>query len=380
MNDTLAIEHLKEILQIDTTNPPGNERLVADKLQSIFAAYGIPTEEVVYEEDRVNVIATLRGDGSSTEVIGLSGHMDVVPPGEQPWDYPPFSATEQDGKIYARGACDMKSGLMAIVATMCRLKQSRKELPFDVKCFASVGEEAGAVGAKQLAEGGYTDDVSAMIVTEPTSGNVIITHKGALWLELTTRGRTAHGSRPDRGVNALMHMVAIMNELNRSEFQLSHETDPRLGGPTMSMNVLSAGSNTNVVPDLCRLQLDIRTVPSMQHEDVIRAVQDRIDSVNKTIPELDAHISVLNDLPPMQTEEDHPFAQFVLEHFQRPAKGMTGYTDGSQFMRAQSKYPIIIWSAIRGETAHQPNEWVAIDDYVQTIEQLEGLLWHYGSR
>ncbi|MBM7631351.1 ArgE/DapE family deacylase [Geomicrobium sediminis] len=375
INDSIAIQALKEVLEMDTSNPPGNEELVANKLQFIFTEYGIETTAIAHSAGRTNLIATLPGDGSTDEVIGLSGHMDVVPPGDVPWDSLPFDPVEVDGKIYARGACDMKSGLMAAVAVLCRIKHEGIKLPFDLKLFASIGEERGAIGAKQLTEEGYTDCLSAMIITEPTNGRVITSHKGALWLRITTHGKTAHGSKPERGVNALMHLISIVNELQRAlRFDAN---DEKLGRPSFSFNVMNSGKNTNMVPDQSSVEIDIRTLPGQSHASIVQDIKNHIQHVRAQHPELQASVEVINDLPPLETDDHHQFVEFACEHLNSRTFGMSGYTDGSRYQMGTSDYPIIVWSGIEGSTAHQPNEVVYIDHYTKTIEQLQSLLMAY---
>ncbi|QDI91753.1 M20 family peptidase [Salicibibacter halophilus] len=383
MKQAQAIDWLKAILRTNTVNPPGNEERVAEQLEELFFEYGIQTERVPYADGRTNLIATLKGDGSTDKVLGLCGHMDVVPTGDRKWSYEPFAAEEKDGKIYARGACDMKSGLMACVMAMIQLKEAGIKLAGDVKLLATVGEEAGAVGAKQLVEEAYADDLDAMIIAEPTGSNIVVTHKGALWVAITCYGKTAHGSRPHKGVNALVHMNEIMNALLSERFQMPFSRDALLGEPTSSMNVISAGGNTNVVPDSCTLKLDIRSVPSQNHNDIVADIQNVIDEVKENLPDLQAEICVENDLPPMQTAPDHAFVDFLLDFYEsetgerKTPRGMSGYTDGSQFMKNKEGFPIVIWSGIQGSTAHQPNEYVDIAEYLRTIDLFKAVTQKY---
>ncbi|QQK77994.1 ArgE/DapE family deacylase [Salicibibacter cibarius] len=383
MEQTKAIDWLKAILRTDTVNPPGNEERVAKQLEALFLECDIQTERVPYSDGRMNLIATLKGDGGSDKVLGLCGHMDVVPTGDRQWSYDPFAADEVDGKIYARGACDMKSGLMACVMAMIQLKEAGVKLAGDVKLLATVGEEVGAVGAKQLVEEGHADDLDALIIAEPTKSEIVVTHKGALWIAITCYGKTAHGSRPHHGVNALMHMNEIMNALLSDRFQMKYRRETLLGEPTFSMNAISAGANTNVVPDSCTLKLDIRSVPSQDHKEIVADIQSIIDEVKESLPDLNADIHVENDLSPMQTAPDHAFVDFLLDFYEsetgerKTPRGMSGYTDGSQFMKNKKDFPIVIWSGIQGSTAHQPNEYVDIADYLRTIDLFKAVAQEY---
>jgi succinyl-diaminopimelate desuccinylase len=381
-----AINSLKEVLRIKSVNPPGNEEPVAKKLKELLEQYDIETELVPHSEGRANLIAYLRGANHNEEshrVLGLSGHMDVVPTGDVKWKYDPFAAEEVDGKIYARGASDMKSGLMSCVMAMIALKEENIQLNGDIKLLASVGEEVGAVGAKQLVDKGYVSDLSAMIIAEPKDGEIVVSHKGAFWTQITCYGKTAHGSQPHKGINALLHLHEIINGILSDDFQLKYETDPLLGEPTYSINVIEGGSNTNVVPDRCSVNIDFRTVPSQSHSDILDQLKEVIEKAKKKYPDLNAEIKILNDLAPLITSKDDPFVQLVQEVCEdalgekREPKGMTGYTDASQFMKAEKDFPIIVWSTIGGETVHQPNEYVEIEKYLKGIEMFQSIAKSY---
>ncbi|TMN21711.1 ArgE/DapE family deacylase [Lentibacillus cibarius] len=385
MDRQFSIDKLKEILRINTANPPGNEEDVAKNLRYLFESYGIETELVPHSEGRVNLIANLRGRNTKKfrRVLGLSGHMDVVPPGDVKWDYNPYAADEVDGKIYARGACDMKSGLMSCVMAMITLKEEDVQLDGDIKLLASVGEETGAVGAKQLVDEGYAEDLDALIIAEPSGGDIVVSHKGAFWTQITCYGKTAHGSRPHHGINAVLHIHEIINQILSEDFQLKYEPDPLLGEPTYSINVINGGSNTNVVPDQCSVNIDFRTVPSQDHQDIIDELNRVIETVRKQYPELKADISILNNLAPLNTQENDPFVHILQEVLQertselKEPKGMTGYTDSSQFMKALNNFPIIVWSTIDGKTAHQPNEYVEIEKYLKGIDLFKAIAQKY---
>jgi succinyl-diaminopimelate desuccinylase len=381
-----AIDPLKDILRVKSVNPPGSEELVAEKLKELLEQYGIETELVPHSEGRVNLIAYLKesnNNAMSRRVLGLSGHMDVVPTGGVKWEHEPFAAEEVDGKIYARGACDMKSGLMSCVMAMIALKEENIQLNGDIKLLASVGEEAGAIGAKQLVEEGYANDLDALIIAEPSDSEIVVRHKGALWTQINCYGKTAHGSRPQHGINALLHIHEIISGILSDDFQLKYETDSLLGEPTYSINVIKGGSNTNVVPDQCSVNIDFRTVPSQNHSEILDQLNKVIEKTKKKHPDLNAEINILNDLAPLRTPKDNPFVQLVQEVCQeafgekKEPQGMSGYTDGSQFMNAANDFPIIIWSTIDGETAHQPDEHVEIQKYLRGIDLFKSIAQKY---
>ncbi|MFD1360910.1 ArgE/DapE family deacylase [Lentibacillus salinarum] len=371
MDQEQAKSFLKDIINVNSVNPPGNETEVANKLKALFDEHDIETELVEYDENRTNLIAHLRGDKDGP-VLGLTGHMDVVPPGENEWEHNPFGAEEEDGKIYGRGACDMKSGLVGCVMAMVSLKEEGLPQSGEITLLATVGEEAGAVGAHQLTEKGYADQLDALIIAEPTYNQMKISHKGALWPQIITYGKTAHGSMPENGINAVRHMNEIIHQILGESFELSYEEDDLLGGPTYSVGVIKGGSNTNVVPDQCFATIDIRTVPSQDHQQIIEQIEQVIETVRKKYPDLKAEIRSLNDQSPVKTSSEDPFVQLVQDvvkesNGQAELGGMTGYTDGSQFIHANKKFPIVVLGPGETSIAHQPDEYVEIDKYLDSI-------------
>lgn len=373
MDNNQAVSLLKKIVQINSVNPPGNETLVADELKKLLEEHGIETELVEYSDGRSNLIATLNGS-TTGKVLGFTGHMDVVPPGQMEWEYDPFEAEEVDGKIYGRGSCDMKSGLMAFVLAMMSLKEEDVPLEGSIKLLATIGEETGAIGAGQLTEKGYADDLDALIVGEPSNNEIVTSHKGALWLEITTYGKTAHGSSPDLGVNAVEHMNEIINQIQSDNFKLPYEYDELLKEPTFSVNAIEGGSSMNVVPDYCSMKLDIRTLPSQNHQEILENVHEMVELSKVRYPNMEAEVKVAADLEPVKTNIDDPFVDLTLKASESVSgpreapKGFTGITDACAFKEAKKDFPIIVMGPGDIRLAHQPNEYVEIEEYLNSIE------------
>jgi len=372
MNQEQAKSLLKDIIQIKSINPPGNEAAVAEKLKTFFDEHGIETELIKYDDNRTNLIARLKGD-TEGPVLGLTGHMDVVRIGENEWEHDPFGAEEKDGKIYGRGTSDMKSGLVACAMAMVLLKEEGLPKKGEITLLATVGEETGAVGSRQLTEKGYADSLDALIVAEPTENHIKIAHKGALWPQIITHGKTAHGSMPEEGTNAVIHMNEIIHRMVSEEFELKYEEDKLLGGPTLSIGVIKGGSNTNVVPDQCFVKIDIRTVPSQDHKQIIDQIKHVIQSAQEKYPDLKADIQLLNDQNPVRTSSEDPFVKLVQETSkslggQTTLGGITAYTDSSQFTNANKAFPVVMLGPGETSLAHQPDEYVEVGEYLNSIQ------------
>lgn len=187
MDQAHAEEILKKVIAIPTVND--NEKEVADYLASLFAPYedqGVTIEELAYSPGRSNLIVTI-GEGETT--LGFSGHQDVVDPGDlADWDTDPFVPTIKEGRLIGRGASDMKSGLAAVVCAMLAMLEEKK-VPGKIKLIATVGEESGEYGAAQVTDAGLADDLSALVIAEPTDGmrQICYTSKGVVDYHVTSK-------------------------------------------------------------------------------------------------------------------------------------------------------------------------------------------------
>lgn len=379
-----AIAFLQRVVRIRSVNPPGDELPVALALKELFDAHGVENRLVDLGNHRANLVAWLRGQGpeSGRRVLALSGHTDVVPPGQVKWQRDPFSGDIENGRLYGRGSCDMKSGLVALAFALLELKAEGVQLNGDVKFLASAGEEAGAFGAKHFFDSGEMEGVSALLIGESTHHDVVVAHKGALWVEVICYGKTAHGSTPDQGVNAIVHMNRFLNAL-LDRFELVYEPDPLLGHPTFNVAVIEGGVKTNVVPDRCSVQIDFRTVPGQRHEDIVTALNRLLDELHEEDATFRGEVRVFNDLPPVGTDPDDPFVQTVVHSVREvvgrdPAvRGMNGYTDGAALAPPHSPVPLVILGGGDDHMAHQPDESVELEAFLQSIDVYKTVIRRY---
>lgn len=370
-----AVEFLKKIVKINSVNPPGNELAVAREIQALLEEHCIENELIEFEGGRANLIARLRGrrNGIYSKVLALSGHMDVVPPGKTKWKHGVFSANEVNGRIYGRGTCDMKGGLTALIFAMIVLKNEGVQLNGDLKLLVTAGEEVDAIGAKHLVKAGHMDDVTAIIIAEPTNNEVCIAEKGALWVEITTFGRTAHGSSPSDGINAIEHMRHVLNALDQN-FRFDKTPDDLLGSPTYSITTIDGGVKTNVIPDQCKLQIDFRTVPPQNHQDILQQLNEVLRSISHEIADFDYKINVINDMPPVKTNHEDGFVKVTREIAEgfygepKEPKGVPYYSDGAILVGPSSNIPLVIFGAANPRYAHQPDECIEIEPFLSSID------------
>lgn len=366
-----AISLLAELIRANTVNPPGNEKAAAEILASALRKNDISSDLRPLEPGRANLTARLKGSGGGKTLV-FSGHMDTVPAGDALWSCDPFGGEVSGGRIWGRGAADMKSGLAAMTMALVELSREGAALRGDLILAATAGEETDSAGAFAMVRDGSLKDAGAMVIGEPTGGRVVCAHKGALWLEVTCRGLSAHGSMPEQGVSAIDHMVRFINELNRG-FRFRYEKDALLGGPTFSLGTISGGSAVNMVPDLCTLQVDMRTVPGQDHREILSDLKDIFRRLEQDSPARFG-LRVINDRDPVGTSPEGPFVKLALDTSAevfggfRPPKGGTYFTDASAFLQGfETGFPVVICGPGEETEAHKPDESVAISQYLDSI-------------
>ena len=229
-----------------SVNPPGDELPLAEYIASTLRKFGLEVELVRHSPTRASVLAHLKGLGEKPGLL-YNGHLDTVPVGTQKWTHDPFGGEMAEDKIWGRGAVDMKGGLAALMVTAKALAEARMTLKGDFILAATAGEETDSQGATAIASRSGLKPLQALVIGEPSNNGIYVAEKGALWLELTTHGKTAHGATPELGRNAVMMMWKLIGELEK--LQIPHEEHSMLGGFTRSVNTIAGGMKTNVVPD-----------------------------------------------------------------------------------------------------------------------------------
>lgn len=370
LNKDEIVELLQKMIKFKTVNPPGDETPLAEFLADEMISFGMEAAVERLNENRANVTGRLRGTGERKSLL-FNGHLDTVPPGDIKWEYSPYSAEVIGNKIFGRGSADMKSGLAAMIIAAKAIKESNIELKGDLIISATAGEETDSIGSVRFLENGGLDGVGAIVIGEPSSCGINVSEKGAFWLKITTYGKTAHGAFPYRGINAIVHMNALIAELVNYKF--TYKENKLLGYPTMNISTIKGGVKTNVVPDACEVTIDIRTVPGMKHQDILSDLLDIISMLKNSIEGFNASIEVLNDRPSVETLCDDPFVMLAKEVIEEELnkveepKGVNFYTDASVFLPA-TNLPAIFYGPGDAEMAHQPNEYVQVDRVLEAAK------------
>lgn len=364
-----TVELLQKMIGFKTVNGPGDELPLAEFIREKLEEIGVEAVVDDFGDNRGNVVGRVKGSGER-EALLFNGHTDTVPPGDIQWEYGPYSGKVADGKIYGRGSADMKGGLAAMLIALKAVKKAGWKLKGDFIYSATAGEETDSIGAVKFVKDDGLEGVGAIIIGEPSSNGINVAEKGAFWVEITTYGKTAHGAFPDNGINAIVHMNALLSEL--ISYKFDYEVNQLLGHPTMNISTINGGVKTNVVPDKCTITIDMRTVPGMNHDDIIKSFEKLIEKLSSQIDGFKADISVLNNRAAVETKTDHPFVKMAQEvirdEFRKEvdAKGVNFYTDASVFLPAK-KLPCIFYGPGDASMAHQPNEFITIDSLMEAV-------------
>lgn len=364
---TRAVELAAELIRFDTINPPGQEAACTAHLARLLENAGFRCEEVPLADGRPNLIARIGGK-SEKPPIAFTGHTDTVPLGAQDWSVPPHGGIIKDGRLWGRGASDMKSGVAAFVVAATKLAHRLEGTP-GVILYITAGEETGSEGAFVLARRGMRGQAGALVVAEPSDNRPFCGHKGALWLKATTRGVTAHGSMPDKGVNAVYAAARAVMRLEAFDFNIARHAV--MGAPTLNVGNFHGGLNVNSVPDRAEVGIDIRTLPGMQHARLL----DQLGSYLGPGVALKTQV----DVESVWTAPDNPWMQDVFGIY-AAVSGTTPvveaapyFTDASALTPALGGVPTVILGPGPAHMAHQTDEWcdcARIDEATAIYERL----------
>jgi succinyl-diaminopimelate desuccinylase len=338
----------------------------------------------------VNVLGTRRGR-SARPAVHLNGHFDVVPAGSG-WTVDPFAGIVRDGRIYGRGACDMKAGLAAAVYAAEAIRRADVALTGTLQISGTVDEESGGfAGVAYLAERKRLshEDVDYVIIPEPLNvDRVCIGHRGVYWFELETRGRMAHGSMPFLGVSAIEHMTLVLEHLRKDltpSLQTRTTSMPVVPAAarhaTLNINAIAGGQSvdghqTPCVADVCRAVFDRRFLPEERFEAVKAEVEALIERAAAEIPGLQLILRDLMVVHPVQTPAASPLIRTLERRIadvlgrQAVQVASPGTYDHKHVDRIGGIKHCVAYGPGILDLAHQPDEWCAIDDLINATKVL----------
>ncbi len=363
-------KHLtRDLLHFNTINPPGQERDCARHLGKMLQDAGFTVEYHEFADTRTSVVATIGGKQQKPPIC-FTGHIDIVPLGAAAWTHDPFAGETDGDRVYGRGATDMKAGIAAFIAAAIELAPHLKNGP-GLTIVLTAGEEIGCEGAKFLADHKLVDRAGAIVIAEPTANYPYIGHKGLLWVEVETKGKTAHGSMPEQGENAILKMTKVIDRLQHFDWKHQCGVDCHhvMGKPSMNIATIHGGLNTNSVPDSAKLTVDIRTVPGIDHVHLCRSIQHLVGDLGTS--------QMLVDVPTLYSESgewmESVFAAATPYLDKAPsAQTIMFSTDGAYLKQAFSEkaggsVPAVVLGPGQPELAHQTDEWCSLNRIDQSV-------------
>jgi succinyl-diaminopimelate desuccinylase len=365
-----AVELTRTLLAFNTINPPGNEAACASHLGSLLESTGFAVDYHEMAQGRVSLVAQA-GNPNSARTICFVGHIDTVSLGTAHWEHGPFDGEIADGRLYGRGASDMKSGVAAFVAAAIA---SAPTVPDDAGIVLLIvcGEETGCEGSTHLASLGLDlGPFAGVIVGEPTGNVPLVGHKGALWLRAGVKGIAAHGAMPSAGENAIVKGMEVVRRLGC--FCSARPAHPVLGQPTLNIGTFRAGQNVNSVPDWAEVGIDIRTTPGMEH----RKTEQELATL--LAPQLD-HLSIDISMPHVYTSPDHAWVQRVFDAVEditgtRPGVATAPYfSDASALQPLIGEAPTLILGPGEQHTMHQTDEYCEVTKLRDAVRIYEAVI------
>lgn len=366
----------RDLLHYNTINPPGQERDCAQHLGKLLESAGFAVAYHEFADARTSVIATIGGRQDKPPIC-FTGHIDIVPLGASAWSKDPFAGELDGDRLFGRGSTDMKSGIAAFVVAAIKLAPHLHNSP-GVTLVLTASEEVGCEGAKYLVQEKLLDRAGAIVVAEPTVNYPYVGHKGLIWVEIETKGKTAHASMPEQGENAILKMGKVIDRL--SQFDWKHECGVDchhvMGKPTMNIATVHGGLNTNSVPDSVKMTVDMRSVPGIDHVHLCHSIEHLIGGLGT--------LRKIVETPPLYSEP-HEWIESVYDittpfNDARPTpKTIMFSTDGADLQRGYlqngaASVPTVIVGPGQPELAHQTDEWCSVQRIDHSVEIFERIM------
>jgi acetylornithine deacetylase len=369
-----TIKILRDLVAINSVNPslvPGGagESEISSFVASEMRSIGMDVEITEVAPGRPNVVGLLEGRVQGKSLM-FCGHIDTV--GVEGMNSP-FDPIEREGRLYGRGAGDQKGGVAAMIEAAHSLASSGSIKAGRLIVAAVVDEEYASIGAESLVKNWCAD---AAVVTEPTGLVVSIGHKGFSWVNITTEGRAAHGSRPLEGRDAILRMGRVLSRLEGLDRKLQSQPPHRvLGTPSLHGSLIEGGRELSTYPDRCVLQFERRTIIGESSDIALREAEDILATLAQEDPGFQGSAKLLFTRAPYETPEGHDLPSIlesVLSSCGRSAEraGMTYWTDAA--ILGQAGIPSVIFGP-GGEGYHGLEEYVRVEEVLVCRDALAKL-------
>ena len=368
-----VVKLLRDLIALPSVNnaflPPGDphagEELVADYLKNRARKAGLEIETQATNSGRDNLIVRLKPLGQATHRIILAPHMDTVG-GDLDKIFRP---TKKGERLHGRGACDTKGSVAVMFHAMEHLAKRHRPTNTEIVFIGFVDEECNQTGSRAFSK--LKLKANLALVGEPTRCRVVTAHKGDLWLRLSTRGKAAHGARPELGRNAVHTMAKCIDTIENEYAQnLGKRRHSVLGHPTINTGIVRGGSQPNIVPDVCEADLDRRTLPGESFTTISREIGEVLKKRG-----LKARLTNVKGYtcPAMETDPTLPMVQqFMRSVRQMKPLGVDYYCDAANI--ATTGVPAIVWGPGDIAQAHTADEWISIRQLERGMDVLTRFL------
>ena|SRR5215472_13080479 len=399
IGEKATLKLLKELVAIDSANPSlvagaRCEREAAEHVRKFLRAHGIAAKLEEAAPNRPNVVATIpavaksrRKSKNARPALMIAAHIDTVGAGGMP---EPFKPRIGDGKLYGRGALDIKSGVAATCAATASVSRDiasgklRLARPFTIA--AVVDEECNSIGTQDLLRRGHTADFA--VVLEPTDLRLVVAHKGYAWFEIVTHGRAAHGSLPREGRDAIRMMGRVLLALDELERRIAaRAAHPRLGPASLHASLISGGQELSSYPAECRVQIERRLLPGETEASAERELREMLAAIEKASAsdregstEFSASLrSGLGARPAYEISEDSAMVQRTAAGIRRACgecefAGMAAWTDTA--LLAGARIPGVVFGP-SGRGLHGDDEYVEIESVYKCAAALREVILEF---
>lgn len=362
-----AVSLTQALVRIPSENPVGTESQMAAFVRDWLAA--LPGVEVEVREvlpGRPNVVARLPGAGN-LPALAMLAHMDTVPFGDG-WTLSPTSGEIVDGKLYGRGSCDMKSGLAVAMHAFAIAARSDRKADRTLLMCATMDEEGAYMrGVNALVDDRVVNGETLVVATEPSNIEVMVAHKGLLWVEVEVSGKLAHAGNPGVGVDAIRAGAEFVHLMKREIDELPHH-HPTLGRAEITFSAFNGGIKTNVVPDIARIEMDIRLPPPMTIAGTLAIVEACARKAENLVSGSSVSFRQFNnDRPPVEADRDGEFAHAFMDSVTATTgtdcvvSVFPAYTDASVIQARTGNPNCIVFGPGRLAQAHTVDEYVPVD-------------------
>ena len=376
-----AVALTRALVEIDSRNPtlgpdgPG-ERGIAERLAGILEGWGFSVSLNDATPDRPNVIARIGPEDSPAMMF--AGHLDTV--GVEGMTHEPWSGLIENGRMYGRGACDMKSGVAAMcVGALRAYRAVDSNAKRQILIAAVTDEEYESLGMRSLLASGVTADCA--ILTEPTRLAICPAHRGFVWIEIDFTGRAAHGSRYDVGIDAIRHAGLFLTEMDALESGPLHSRSHELlGRPSLHASTIVGGTGMSTYPDRCILRIERRTIPGESEETALDEVHSALNRVKAKSPELSATVNLIAAQEPSDVARDATIVRrleraLMSEGMRAPVEGLSAWTDAALLNAAG--IPAVCFGPGDIAIAHAAEEFVPIDEIEKAAAVLQRVAYEW---